>query len=70
MKARLVAFGEVQIEGESYARDVVIEGASAAAESPSKARREQSGHTPLSVAEATPWGRHQQRLGGSVSCPN
>ena len=25
MKAELVAFGEIQIEGERYARDVVIE---------------------------------------------
>ena len=26
MKAKLVAFGEIQIEGERYGRDVVIDG--------------------------------------------
>jgi hypothetical protein len=58
MKAKLVAFGEVQIEGERYARDVVIDGGrvSRRRKGPSKALREQYGHTPLSLAEDIPWG--------------
>lgn len=65
MKARLVAFGEVEIEGERYARDVVIEGGrvSRRRKGPSKALREQFGHTPLSVAEAIPWGGHRLIVG-------
>ena len=58
MKARLVAFGEIQIEGERHTRDVVIDGGrvSRRRKGPSKALREQFGHTPLSVAEDVPWG--------------
>jgi hypothetical protein len=58
VKAKLVAFGEIQIEGERYARDVVIDGGriSRRHKGPSKALRDQFGHTPLSVAEVIPWG--------------
>jgi hypothetical protein len=65
MKARLVAFGEVQIEGERYTRDVVIDGGrvSRRRKGPSKALRNQFGHTPLSIAEAIPWGGRRLIVG-------
>jgi hypothetical protein len=65
MKAKLVAFGEVQIEGERYARDVVIDGGrvSRRRKGPSKALREEFGHTPLSVAEDIPWGGRRLVVG-------
>ena len=65
MKANLVAFGEIQIEGERYARDVVIDGGriSRRRKGPSKALRDQFGHTPLSVAEVIPWGGHRLVVG-------
>lgn len=58
MKAKLVAFGELQIEGEQYTNDVVIEGGRIRRrrKGPSKPLRDQFGHTPLSVAEDIPWG--------------
>ena len=57
MNAKVVAFGDVQIEGERHTRDVVIDGGrvSRRRKGPSKALREQFGHTPLSIAEAIPW---------------
>jgi len=65
MKAKLVAFGEIQIEGERYGRDVVIDGGriSRRRKGPSKAFREQFGHTPLSAAEAIPWGGQRLIVG-------
>jgi hypothetical protein len=65
VKANLVAFGEIQIEGERYARDVVIDGGriSRRRKGPSKALRDQFGHTPLSVAEVIPWGGHRLVVG-------
>ena len=61
MKAKLVAFGEIQIDGERYTSDVVIEAGRIRPrrKGPSKALRDQFGHTPLSIAEDIPWGgRH------------
>lgn len=58
MKARLVAFGILQLEGERYERDVVIEAGRVRRrhKGPSKARRGEFGHTPLTSAEEIPWG--------------
>ena len=49
VRAELVAFGEIQIEGERYARDVVIDRGrvSPRRKGPSKALRDRFGHTPL-----------------------
>jgi hypothetical protein len=65
VKAELVAFGEIQIEGKRYDRDVVIDGGrvSRRRKGPSKSLRDQFGHTPLSVAEAIPWGGHRLIVG-------
>lgn len=58
MKAELVAFGQLEIEGERYHRDVVIEGGKIRKrdKGPSKALYAGSRHTPLSGAEEIPWG--------------
>ena len=58
MQARLVAFGELELEGERYERDVVIDAGRVKArkKGPSKALRGRYGHTPLTAAERIPWG--------------
>jgi hypothetical protein len=57
MKARLIKFGEIEVEGNRYTHDVVIEGGKVRKrkKGPSKQFREQFGHTPLSVEEEIPW---------------
>jgi hypothetical protein len=58
MKARLVKFGEIEVEGKRYTHDVVIDGGNVRKrkKGPSKQFREKFGHTPLSAGEEIPWG--------------
>jgi len=65
VKAELIAFGELRIEGERYDQDVVINGGriSRRRKGPSKVLRDQFGHTPLSVAEDIPWGGQRLVVG-------
>jgi hypothetical protein len=58
MKAALVEFGVLELEGRRYTRDVVIAGGRVGRrdKGPSKALRDEYGHTPLTVAEDIPWG--------------
>ncbi|MFI5261551.1 MAG: MTH938/NDUFAF3 family protein [Candidatus Limnocylindrales bacterium] len=65
MKVRLIAFGELEIDGVAYTRDVVIDAGRVRSrhKGPSKALRDQFGHTPLSVAEAIPWGGRRLIVG-------
>jgi len=62
MKAELFSFGEIVIAGERYAHDVVIEKGQVRKrkKKPSKAYRDQYGHTPLSAKEHIPW--HGKKL--------
>ena len=57
MKARLVRFGIVQIDGRRYERDVmVVRGrVERRHKRASKSLRDRYGHTPLSLAEPIPW---------------
>jgi hypothetical protein len=57
MKARLVEFGEIEVEGKRYTHDVVIDGGKVRKrkKGPSKEFREKFGHTPLSAGEEIPW---------------
>jgi hypothetical protein len=65
MKARLVAFGSLKVEGEWYERDVTIEAGRVRRrhKGPSKARRGEFGHTPLTNAEEIPWGGRRLIVG-------
>src|SRR5260370_27061576 len=65
MKARLVKFGEIEVEGKRYTNDVVIDGGKVRKrkKGPSKQFREKFGHTPLSVGEEIPWGGKQLIVG-------
>ncbi len=58
MDARLVGFGEVEVEGKRYDADVVIERGQVRRrhKKPSKPYRDRFGHTPLSAEESIPWG--------------
>jgi hypothetical protein len=57
MKARLVKFGEIEVEEKHYTHDVVIDGGKVRKrkKGPSKQFREKFGHTPLSAGEKIPW---------------
>jgi hypothetical protein len=68
MKARLVRFGEIEIDGVRCAHDLVIDGGSVRRreKSASKPWRDTYGHTPLSLAEAIPWGGGELIVGTGV----
>lgn len=57
MDVRLIAFGEIEVEGQRYPHDVVIERGEVRKrrKGPSKPFRDRYGHTPLSADEAIPW---------------
>jgi len=57
MKIRMQTFGEIEVEGERYDDDLVIEQGEIRKrrKKPSKAYRARFGHTPLSAEEAIPW---------------
>ena len=65
MRARLVKFGEIEVEGERYTHDVVIDGGKVRKrkKGPSKQFREKFGHTPLSAGEKIPWGGKRLIIG-------
>jgi len=57
MKVRLIEFGLVEIDGQRYDRDVVIEQGrvSRRRKKASHPLRDRYGHTPLSLLEPVPW---------------
>ncbi len=57
MNCRLLSFGLIEIDGHQFNHDVVIEGdrVRRRKKGPSKSRRAEFGHTPLSADEAIPW---------------
>jgi hypothetical protein len=65
MQARLVEFGEIEVEKERYEHDIVIEAGKVRKrkKGPSKPYRGQVGHTPLSIEEKIPWGGNQLIVG-------
>jgi hypothetical protein len=65
MKARLVKFGEIEVEGKRYTHDVVIDGGKVRKrkKGPSKLFHEKFGHTPLSTEEEIPWGGKRLMVG-------
>jgi len=57
VKAHLVAFGLIEIDGERFDRDVVVERGRVGRrhKKASKPLRDRYGHTPLSLLEPIPW---------------
>jgi hypothetical protein len=55
--ARFVSFGEIELDGQPFDRDVVIEAGRIRRrrKRPSKTYRDRYGHTPLSADEEIPW---------------
>ena len=68
MNARFLGFGQVEIDGKRYGSDVVIERGRVRRrhKGPSKPYRDRFGHTPLSGAEAIPWGGPRLIVGTGV----
>ena len=63
-----MAFGVIEIGGERYAHDVVIDAGRIRRrrKGPSRSLRDRYGHTPLSAAEDIPWGRPRLIVGTGV----
>lgn len=69
MDARLVAFGQIEIDGRRFEHDVVVEGGKVRRrrKGPSKPYRDRYGHTPLSPDEAIPWSAPRLIVGTGAS---
>ena len=69
MRARLVCFGVLEVEGKKYDHDVLIDRGQVRKrrKGASKQFRDQYGHTPLSVEEDLPWGGHSLIIGTGAS---
>lgn len=69
MDVKVISFGEVEIDGERFTHDVVVEGGHVRKrrKGPSKAYRARYGHTPLSADEAIPWSSARLIIGTGVS---
>lgn len=65
MRVDEYAFGHITIDGVAYEHDIVIEGGTIRKrkKGPSKGRREEFGHTPLTPAERVPWGAKKLWIG-------
>lgn len=65
MKARLISFGRLELDGEEFNRDVVVERGEVRKrkKGPSKHYRAGFGHTPLSVDEQIPWSARRLIVG-------
>ena len=57
MQAHFTEFGQIEINGETYYKDVIIDRGIVKRRDkrPSKRHRHRYGHTPLSATEAIPW---------------
>jgi hypothetical protein len=69
MDAKVISFGEVEIDGQRFTHDVVVEGGQIRKrkKGPSKAYKARYGHTPLSADEAIPWSSARLIIGTGVS---
>ncbi len=69
MDAKLVRFGLIEIDGQRFEYDVVLERGVTRKrkKGPSKAYRERYGHTPLSADEAIPWSESVLIVGTGAS---
>ncbi len=57
MDVRFIGFGEIEVDGRRYTHDVVLAGGHVKRrhKGPSKPRRGEFGHTPLTPEESIPW---------------
>ncbi|MGD8485301.1 MAG: MTH938/NDUFAF3 family protein [Chloroflexota bacterium] len=69
MDARLISFGLIEVDGQRFEHDIVIEQGRIRKrkKGPSKTYREDFGHTPLSAHEAIPWSAPTLIVGTGVS---
>ena len=69
MDARLRSFGVIEIDGRRYEHDVVIERGEIRKrkKGPSKPRRDEFGHTPLTAEEKIPWKGERLWIGTGAS---
>ena len=69
MDVRWIGFGEIEIGGRRYDRDVVIDRGriEKRKKGPSKPFRDAFGHTPLSTAEKIPWTSSRLIVGTGAS---
>lgn len=69
MHARLVAFGLIEVEGERFDHDVVIDHGRVTKrrKKASKPRADRYGHTPLSLLEPIPWDCRRLVVGTGAS---
>jgi hypothetical protein len=69
MDARLIAFGQIEIDGRRFDHDVVVERGRVRRrkKGPSKPYRDRYGHTPLSPDEAIPWSAPRLIVGTGAS---
>jgi hypothetical protein len=65
MRATLLSFGRLELDGRVFERDIVIEGGKVRKrkKEPSKPFRDRFGHTPLSVNERIPWSAKELIIG-------
>ena len=65
MQVRLLRFGTIEVDGQEYQNDIVIEGGRVRKrkKKPSKPYRDEYGHTPLSADEDLPWGGSRLIIG-------
>jgi hypothetical protein len=69
MRIEHFSFGSIQIDGETYEHDVVIDQGEIKKrkKKPSKKFRDKFGHTPLSIEEKIPWKCRQLIIGNGFS---
>jgi hypothetical protein len=69
VKTYLVSFGIIEVAGRTYEHDVVIDRGHVRKrdKKPSKGRRGEFGHTPLTAAEAIPWTGSRLVIGTGAS---
>lgn len=69
MRIEKFSFGSIQIDGETYEHDVVIDQGEIKKrkKKPSKKFRDKFGHTPLSIEERIPWKCRQLIIGNGFS---
>jgi hypothetical protein len=69
MDARLISFGVIEVDGQRFEHDVVLDRGviRKRKKGPSKVHRERYGHTPLSADEAIPWSASVLIIGTGAS---